>query len=299
MTAPGVDAVLARLRLLVTRRLDGLLHGDHLGLLPGPGTEAGESRPYAAGDDVRHMDWPVTARTTVPHVRQTVADRELEAWLGVDLTASLDFGTAQRTKREVALAATAAVALLAARGGNRVGAVLDTGGGRPVRLPARSGPRGVQALLRRVATAAPAGPGDLGALVESLRRPPRRRGLAVLVTDFVGPVAAWARPLRVLGARHDVLAVEVLDPRELTLPDVGHLTVVDAETGARHEVPTGSRRVRRAYAEAAAAHRAGVAAALRDAGASHLRLRTDSDWLRDIVGFVAARRHARARGTAT
>ncbi|GGJ81412.1 hypothetical protein GCM10010123_09030 [Pilimelia anulata] len=294
---PGIEAVLARLRLQVTRRLDGLLHGDHAGLLPGPGSEAGEARPYAPGDDVRRMDWPVTARTTVPHVRETIADRELETRIAVDLTASLDFGTALRTKRELAVAATAAVAHLAGRGGNRVGAVLDVGGPL-VRLPARAGRPGAEALLRRVAAAVPAGPGDLAALVDALHRPARRRGLAVLVADLLAPPAEWARPLRLVGTRHDLLVVEILDPRELELPDVGDLTVVDPETGRRHEVPTGSARLRRRYAEAAAAHRTAVAAAIRAAGGGHLRLRTDSDWLRDLVGYVAGRRHALARGVA-
>ncbi|GAB3983611.1 hypothetical protein GCM10027615_69220 [Plantactinospora veratri] len=121
------EAVLSRLQLLVTRKLDGLLQGDYLGLLPGPGTEAGESREYRPGDDVRRMDWPVTARTTVPHVRRTVADRELETWLAVDLSASLDFGTGRWLKRELVIAAAAAITHLTVRGGNRIGAVIGTG----------------------------------------------------------------------------------------------------------------------------------------------------------------------------
>ena len=123
------EAVLSRLQLLVTRKLDGLLQGDYAGLLPGPGSEAGESREYRPGDDVRRMDWPVTARTTTPHVRRTVADRELETWLALDLSASLDFGTGQWLKREVVVAAAAAITHLTVRGGNRIGAVIGTGGG--------------------------------------------------------------------------------------------------------------------------------------------------------------------------
>src|SRR5438477_10410224 len=136
ITPPGqtlddgrAELVLNRMQLLVTRKLDGLLQGDYLGLLPGPGTEPGESREYRAGDDVRRMDWPVTARTTIPHVRQTIADRELETWLAVDLSASLDFGTADCLKRDLAVAAAAAVTHLTVRGGNRVGAVVGTGHG--------------------------------------------------------------------------------------------------------------------------------------------------------------------------
>jgi uncharacterized protein (DUF58 family) len=298
------DAVLRRLQLLVTRRLDGLLQGDYLGLLPGPGSEPGESREYRAGDDVRRMDWPVTARTTVPHVRQTEADRELETWLAVDLSASQDFGTARHLKRDLVLAAAAAIAHLTVRGGNRVGALVATGAGTSGatsirRLPARPGRKQAQALLRAIALSATTpGQVDLGALADGLNRPPRRRGLAVVISDFLAPPAQWARPVRRLAVRHDVLAIEVVDPRELALPDVGVLELVDPETGAVHEVQTGDAGLRRRYAQAAAEQRDAIAATLRQAGAVQLRLRTDSDWLADIVRFVAARRHARTRGAA-
>lgn len=307
--ADRVGAVLSRLHLTVTRRLDGLLQGDYLGLLPGPGSEAGESREYRPGDDVRRIDWPVTARTTVPHVRQTVADRELETWLAVDLSASLDFGTARRLKRDVAVAAAAAVVHLTARGGNRVGAVIGTGGGgsarKPApgpgplrRLPARSGRREAQGLLRAIAgTEIRPGRTDLGTLVDSLNRPPRRRGVAVVISDFLAPPAEWRQPIRKLAVRHDVLAVEVVDPRELELPDVGVLVLADPETGEEHEVQTADRRLRERYSAAASAQRAAIADALRVAGAGHLRLRTDTDWLLDIVRFVAAQRQARSRAS--
>ncbi|MFC0504729.1 DUF58 domain-containing protein [Micromonospora costi] len=310
------EAVLSRLQLLVTRKLDGLLQGDYAGLLPGPGSEAGESREYRPGDDVRRMDWPVTARTTMPHVRRTIADRELETWLAVDLSASLDFGTGRWLKREVVIAAAAAITHLTVRGGNRVGAVIGTGSattppsgrrrvaappagpGGLTRLPARNGRREAQGLLRAIAgTEVRPGRSDLGALVDMLNRPPRRRGVAVVISDFLAPPAQWSRPLRKLRVRHDVVAVEVVDPRELELPDVGVLPVVDPETGELHEVQTADPRLRRRYAEAAAAQRAEISTALRAAGAAHLRLRTDRDWLLDMVRFVAAQRHARTRGT--
>ncbi|MEH0845069.1 DUF58 domain-containing protein [Micromonospora sp. CPCC 205711] len=310
------EAVLSRLQLLVTRKLDGLLQGDYAGLLPGPGSEAGESREYRPGDDVRRMDWPVTARTTMPHVRRTVADRELETWLAVDLSASLDFGTGRWLKRDVVIAAAAALTHLTVRGGNRIGAVIGTGAeaaapaGRwraappPVgpgvltRVPARSGRREAQGLLRALA-GTPVRPGrsDLGTLVDALNRPPRRRGLAVVISDFLAPPQQWGRPLRKLRVRHDVLAIEVVDPRELELPDVGVLPVVDPETGELHEVQTADPGLRRRYADAAAAQREAIAAELRAGGAGHLRLRTDRDWLLDMVRFVAAQRHARTRGT--
>jgi uncharacterized protein (DUF58 family) len=312
-TEDRADAVLSRLQLLVTRKLDGLLQGDYVGLLPGPGSEAGESREYRPGDDVRRMDWPVTARTTLPHVRRTVADRELETWLAVDLSASLDFGTARWLKRDLVIAAAAAMAHLTVRGGNRIGAVVGTGTGSPprgrrrpapepgpaaVRMPARPGRKEAQGLLRAIArTGIRPGRADLGALIDMLNRPPRRRGVAVVISDFLAPVDQWARPVRKLGVRHDVLAVEVVDPRELELPDVGVLTLADPETGALHEVQTADPKLRHRYAEAAAEQRGAIARALRAAGAAHLRLRTDTDWLLDMVRFVAAQRHARTRGT--
>ena len=289
----NADVLLHRLELTVRRRLDGLLQGDHLGLVPGSGTEAGDSRTYHPGDDVRRMDWPVTARTQVPHLRETIADRELETWAVLDLSASLDFGTADCEKRDLAIAGLAAVSHLTVRGGNRLGAVVTTGE-RVDRYPAVPGRVAADRLLRSVvATPRAAGGrrGDLAAALESLRRPPRRRGLVVVISDFLGD-ADWERPLRGLSARHELLAVEVVDPRELELADVGLLTVVDPETGQTLEVPTGNAEVRRRFAEGAAAQRREIAAALRRAGAGHLQLRTDRDWLADVVRYVAHRRRA-------
>jgi uncharacterized protein (DUF58 family) len=292
----GGSTVLNRLQLLVSRRLDGLLQGDHLGLLPGPGSEAGESREYVAGDDVRRMDWPVTARTMVPHVRLTVADRELETWLAVDLSASMDFGTARMLKRDLALAASAAMIHLTVRGGNRAGVVIGAGDGTLIHRPARGGRLAAQALLKSIAaTASRPGQAGLGGLIDALNRPPRRRGLAVIVSDFLSPPASWSRPMRKLARRHDVLAIEVADPRELDLPDVGVLEIVDPESGVVHDIQTASGALRSRYAEAAARQRAGIASAVREAGAQLMRLRTDSDWLSDLVRFVAVQRHRRRR----
>lgn len=290
------DELLRRIELTVTRRLDGLLQGSRLGLLPGPGGEAGDSREYTLGDDVRRMDWPVTARTTVPHVRETIADRELETWILVDLSASLDFGTALCEKRELAIAAAGSFASLTVRGGGRVGALIAQG---PTvrRLPARSGPAAVHALLRKLVDSPRAQPGETGdfvAAAEALRRPVRKRGLVVVVSDFLpGPGAdadRWDRPLRALSHRHDVLAVEVLDPRELELPDAGVLMLQDPETGRVLEVSTRSKGLRERYAHAAAQQRAEIAGRLRSAGAGRLQLRTDRDWLADLVRFAHARR---------
>jgi uncharacterized protein (DUF58 family) len=293
-----MEVALRALELSVRGRLDGLLQGNHQGLVPGPGTEPGEARIYQPGDDVRRMDWAVTARTAEPHIRQTVADRELETWVAMDLSPSLDFGSAACDKRELAVAALAAVMFLTSGGGNRIGAVVDNGTG-PVRLPARGGAAYARALLKKVAETPRAEEGtrgDLANLLESLRRPPRRRGLAVVISDFLGSTD-WQRALRGLGARHSLLAIEVLDPRDLELPDVGTVLLSDPETGKQREVHT-TPVLRKEFAAAAAAHRDQVAALLRRAGCAHLALRTDSDWIADVVRFVVARKRGWSGGAA-
>ena len=287
------EEVLRRLQLTITRRLDGLLQGDYQALLPGLGSEPGDSREYQEGDDVRRMDWAVTARTTVPHVRDPVADRELESWAIVDCSASLDFGTANCEKRDRSLAAVAAMGFMTTRTGNRFGALMVRPDGI-TRIPSRPGRQPLMALLHRLATRERAdggGPTDLGAAIQSHMVARTRRGLAVVVSDFLSPPGG-ERPLTGMAARHQVLAVEVVDPRELELPNVGYLTLVDPEPGRRMEIQTAKASIRARYAEAAAAQRAEIATAIRRSGAQHLVLRTDQDWLRDIVEFVlSARRH--------
>jgi uncharacterized protein (DUF58 family) len=286
---------LRRLELAITRRLDGLLQGDHLGLVPGHGTDPGETREYTPGDDVRRIDWNVTARMNDVHVRETIADRELETWVLADLSPSLDFGTADCRKRDLAVAAAAAVGFLTARTGNRIGAV-TLGHRGLVTTPARGGRRHLQALLHQLATEPDSDGGgvtDLAAGLDRIGRLAKRRGLVVVVSDFLAP-PGWEKPLRLLATRHETLAVEVLDPRELELPPVGMLDLVDPETGRHLEVPTNSRRVRDAYAKAAAEQRADIAATLVSSGTAHLRLRTDRDWLGDLIRFVHLRRRRAA-----
>jgi len=293
---PKLTAALSTLELAVKRKLDGVLHGDHLGLIPGPGSEPGESREYQPGDDVRRMDWAVTARTTHPHVRQMIADRELETWLVVDMSASLDFGTAVCEKRDLAVAAAAAITFLNSGGGNRFGAVIANGA-TITRVPARSGRQHLQTLLRAVATTpkAPVGVrGDLAVAIEALRRPERRRGMAVIISDFLGPIN-WMRPLRAIAGRHEVVGIEVLDPRDVELPDIGDVVLQDAESGVTREF-TIDAQLRDDFGRAAAAHRAEVARTLRSCGAPLMSLRTDRDWISDIVRFVESRRRGSMAG---
>ena len=298
------EAALRRLELLVDRRVEGLLHGDHLGLLPGPGTDTADARAYVPGqDDVRRIDWNVSARIGDVHVRDLIADHELQTWALIDASASMDFGTAVMEKRDLAAAAAVAVGRISARAGDRFGAYALTAEG--VRTAGSGTGRAHLLMVLRALTGA-------GRVPEGARAPAladgvvalarhRRHGLRVIVSDFLDEdVASWQRPVRRLAAGHRVLAVEIVDPRELDLPDVGVLTLVDPETGRGLEVDTSSRRLRRDYAAAAAGQRARVAAALRHCGAQHLQLRTDRDWVRDLARFTAAqRRLSRGAGPVT
>lgn len=291
----SVDSVLRRLELDVRMRLDGLLHGDYRGLVPGHGTEPGETRIYEPGDDVRRIDWNVTARMQTPYIRQSIADRELETAVAVDLSPSLDFGTADCEKRDLVVAALAAVGFLTNRIGNRFGAELIRPSGVES-IPSRQGRPHLLHLLEMVLTAPRAEVGDTN-LAEGIGRlagPHRRRGLRVVISDFLAP-EGWEHELKRLNTQNETLCIEIVDRRELELPNVGFLAVVDPETGARREIATHRKKVRDRYAEAAAAQRAEIARAIRSAGSDHLILRTDRDWLLDVVQFVAARRKRNER----
>ncbi|NIK59030.1 DUF58 domain-containing protein [Kribbella shirazensis] len=294
----GRERALRALELSVKRKLEGFLHGEITGLRTGPGSEPNEARPYQAGqDDVRRMDWNVTARSSEPHVRAPLAERELETWALLDASASMDFGTASSEKRDLAIAVVGAVGLLADRPGNRLGIRIALGD-ELRRLPAAGGAVQLRRSLRTLLSLPRATPGavprtDLGRAISRLDREHTRPGLRVVVSDFHED--NWADPLRRLTARHEVIAVEVLDPRELELPDVGLLTLVDPETGRRREIQTANRKLRRRYADAIAAHREQTTRAIRSAGAAHLVLRTDQDWVRDVAAFATARRRAGVR----
>jgi uncharacterized protein (DUF58 family) len=243
------------------------------------------------------MDWNVTARSLEPHVRAPLAERELETWALLDASASMDFGTALSEKRDLAVAVVGAIGLLADRPGNRLGVRVALGN-ELRRLPAASGPVQLRRILRTLLSLPRPEPGavprtDLSRAIDRLGKDHPRPGLRVVVSDF--HEEGWADPLRRLAARHEVIAVEVLDPRELELPEVGLLMLVDPETGRRREVQTANRKLRRRYADAMAAHREQTTQAIRAAGAAHLVLRTDTDWVRDVAAFTTARRRAGAR----
>ncbi|GAB97942.1 uncharacterized protein (DUF58 family) [Kineosphaera limosa] len=318
------ERAFAALDLVVRRHVEGLLQGDHSGTRLGPGGEPAEVVRYSPGeDDVRRIDWNVTARSSEPHVWRSRADHELDTWVLLDATASMDFGTTTMEKRDLGAWAGAVVALLADGPGNRVGVARHTAGGlrwepaRPARVSARRITRAALnegahpevgggvvrgGVVRSDVTAAPvvavesrSESAEFAQSLSGFERRFRRPGLRVVISDFVEPDGRserpfdWETPLRRLTARHDVIAVEVLDPRELELPDVGMVLLTDPETGRQHEVWTGAK-TRARYAQVAAEHRAAVAEALRSAGADHLQLRTDSDWIRDLARHVQRRR---------
>jgi uncharacterized protein (DUF58 family) len=286
----GRERSLRQIELRVNRHLDGLLHGEHISLARGAGMDLGDPRVYQPGDDARRIDWALTARKNETHVRDTVADRELEIWFVIDGTASLDFGTAMCEKRDLAMATVGALSLIAARNGNRVAAVGFDGDGSWV-VPPRTGRDAAMALMHRLQKRprCERGAGSLPAALRRTRALAGRRGLVVVVTDLLDD-GDWSRELRALGARHELIVAEIRDNREDELPAVGLLTLVHPETGRRHEVQTNSARLRQRFSEAAADQRERNKRAVRSAGASHLVLSTDRDWLLDIVRFAATRK---------
>jgi uncharacterized protein (DUF58 family) len=271
----------------VLRRVENLVPGEHLTPQVGAGTELAMIRPYFPGDDVRHIDWNVTARMQEPHVRVHVGERALTTWLVLDTSASMTFGTADRRKADVAEGVALALGHVASRRGNRLG-VVSYGGEAPKVMRPRQGRLGLLQLLAELRAETDdegAGATSLGSALTGVAAVARARGLLVVVSDFRGE-RDWEGVLRSLRARHGVLAVEIRDPRELELTPMGDLWLVDPETGRQLQVNTSRRSIRKRFAAAAAAEREDVAAALRRAGADHLVLSTEGDWLRDLAGHL-------------
>lgn len=288
---PMSPGLLRALDIAIGRRMEGLLAGDYRSSLYGEGTELAQVRPYIAGDDVRRIDWNVTARTGEPHVRVQLAERVLVTWLVLDTSASMQFGTADRRKADVAEGVALAIGHIATRRGNRLG-IVTFGDARPRGLPARQGRMGLVGLLTTLRDELP--PERLGStsLGEALARTgalARQHSLVVVVSDFRGP-RDWRRPMLELAGRHDVLALEIRDPREQELSNVGALWLVDPETGRLLRVDTRSRRLRERFAAAAGEERSAVARELSSLGVRHHVLSTHGDWLRSLAGFLKRRR---------
>ena len=296
MPRPGnPEAVLRRLEWTVMRRLDGLLQGDYRTLFRGFGLDLADLREYQYGDDVRHIDWNVTARLQTPYVREYHEDRELTAWFLLDLSASVDFGSGEVRKRMVAADFVAVLARILTRHGNKVGALVY---GEDVDrlIPARRGRRHVlrllHAMLERPAPKRNQ-PTDLGALLGGAAQLMRRRSLVFVVSDFIS-VPGWEQRLGQLAQRHEVVAVRLHDPLEANLPDLGMLVVQDAETGEQIFVDTHDRGFRKRFAAAAAKREAGLRAAFRQSGIDALERSTD-DNLIDAIRRFADMRKRRSR----
>src|SRR4051794_33051048 len=288
------EQVLQRLDWRVIRPLDGLLQGGYPTLFYGPGVDFADLREYQPGDDVRHIDWNVTARTTTPFVRQYLADRELTAWLLLDRSPSMAFGAADRTKQHVLTELVATLARLLTRGGNRVGAILYENTVEQIIEP-RSGRNQVLRIARELLrpSSASGAETDLAGLVRTAASVIRRRSLVFVISDFIsGP--GWERGLALLAQRHEVVAIRVWDPREVDLPDVGVVVMEDSETGAQLFVDTSDPRFRRRFRAAADAREERLQAGLQHSGLDLFAVSTDEDLVRALMRLLLVRKQRRA-----
>jgi uncharacterized protein (DUF58 family) len=288
------EQLLRALDITIGRRVEGMLAGDYRSSVLGKGTELAQVRAYVPGDDVRQIEWNVTARTGEPHVRVQLAERVLVTWLMLDTSPSMRFGTADRRKADVAEGAALAVGHVASRRGNRLG-VVTFGDAEPQSLPPRQGRVGLIGLLGAIRREHDVDSGRVGAtsLGEAARRTSSlatQRALVVIVSDFRGPFD-WRKPLLELAGRHDVLAVEIRDPREQELPNAGDLWLVDPETGRQLRVDTRDSKLRARFAAAAAEERSGLRRTLSGLGIRHTVLSTQGDWLRSLALFLKKGRH--------
>jgi uncharacterized protein (DUF58 family) len=277
---PIADDLVRRLDIALTRRAGGRLVGDHRGRGLGEGLDLDRIRPYEPGDDVRRIDWNATARSGIPQIREDVPDRQLTAWLLLDRSASMHFGTADRRKADVAEGAALVVGRFVARRSDRLG-IVAFGGERSIVQPPSGGRNGMLNLLRAFHdddAEEGAGATSVASALRTVAASRTSAGLVTIVSDFRGPLD-WRAPLTAVAGRHTVLALEVVDPREEDLVDVGELTLIDPETGRTLRIDTGDRRLRTAFRDGAAAERATVAGEFRRLGIRHLRLSTDGSWL--------------------
>ena len=289
--AGGAESILRRLEWTVLKRLDGALHGDYRTLFRGAGLDLADLREYQYNDDVRHIDWNVTARLQVPHVREFHEDRELAAWFLVDASASVDFGSGGTSKQQLAAEFVALLARVLTRRGNRAG-LLRYGSRVDTVITPRAGRRHVLHLLASLMQPPPAGGAkqtDLGEMLQHALRVLRRRSLVFLVSDFIS-VPGWAPWLARLAQRHEVIAIRLYDPLELNLPDIGGVLMQDAETGEQIWVDTHDAGFRRRFAAAARRREEALRTALADAGVDTLELATDDDLASAILRFADLRK---------
>lgn len=302
MSAPAPtltpERILLRLDWQVIRRLDGLLQGDYRSLFYGYGVDFADLREYQPEDDIRYIDWNVTARMNTPYIRQYVEDREITAWFLLDLSPSIDFGTVQtqNLKRTVLVDLVTTLARLLTRHGNRVGAMFASGGSQVERtIPARGGRTQVLLLVNDLLrqprlTKAPFT--NLTPLLQAGLRAIKKRSLIFVISDFIS-APDWERSLNLLNRRHEVLAIRLWDPREVELPDIGPIIMEDAETGEQLYVDTRDQQFRRRFQEAARRREAELSETFKRAGVDALSLSTEEDLVRAIVRFAALRKQRR------
>src|SRR5262245_12018477 len=294
LASAGPEAVLRRVEWTVLRRLDGLLHGDYRTLFRGYGMDIADLREYQYGDDVRHIDWNVSARLQVPHVREFHEDREITAWFLLDLSQSVNFGSTRVRKGAVSADFVAMLARLLTRRGNRVGA-LYYGERVDGMIPPRSGRRQVLNILHAMRSdqETPSSSGtNLGELLRAAEHVVKRRSLIFIVSDFIS-APGWGESLGRLAQRHEIIAVRLHDPLEAELPDLGLGVVQDAETGEQLYVDTNDKRFRKRFKEAAARREAELRAAFRDAGVDAIELSTGDDLVDTVLRFAELKRRGR------
>ncbi len=287
----SAELLLRRLEWTVIRRLDGALHGDYRTLFRGYGLDLADLREYQYQDDIRHIDWNVTARLQSPYVRVFNEEREVSAWFLLDLSPSVDFGSAGVNKRALAIEFVAVLSRLLTRHGNRVGALL-CGDGVEATIPAKSGRRHVLELIHRLdghRAAAAAGPTDLGAFLRAAFALIPRRSLVFVLSDFIS-VPGWGAALSHLAQRHEVIAVRLYDPLEMALPDLGLLLMEDPETGEQQFVDTADTGFRARFAAAAAARETELRESFQRASVDALELATDDVLAEAVLRFADLRK---------
>jgi uncharacterized protein (DUF58 family) len=291
------ERILLHLDWHVIRRLDGLLQGNYRSLFYGFGVDFADLREYQPEDDIRYIDWNVTARMNAPYVRQYTEDREINAWFLLDLSPSVDFGTSQNHKRTVLLDFATTLARLLTRHGNRIGAIFYTDRIEKT-IPARGGRIQVLRLANDLLNQRPLPRApltqmtDLSPLIRGALNSIKKRSLVFIVSDFIS-TPGWERPLNMLNQRHEVIAVRLWDPREVRLPDIGPVILEDAETGEQIYVDTHDRKFRSRFEEAAQQREAALNATFQHAGVDVLSLSTEDDLVRAIVRFAKLRQRRR------
>ena len=290
-STPTPERILHRLDWQVIRRLDGLLQGDYRSLFRGFGVDFADLREYQPEDDIRYIDWNVSARMNTPYVRQYMEDREVIAWFLLDLSPSVDFGTLQNQKRNVLIDFVATLARLLTRHGNRVGAMMF-GSAIQRTVPARSGRLQVLRIINDLLNQprlSHSSMTDLSALLKGGLHAIKKRSLVFVVSDFIS-TPGWERTLNLLSQHHEVIAIRLWDPREMDLPDIGPIVMEDAETGEQLYVDTHDKKFRKRFREAAQQRELALNDSFKRAGVDVLPLSTEEDMIHAIVRFVMMRR---------